>query len=350
MKINFKTVTKTTFISLVSLVSLILLVILISGVYLNNITKKTGKNLFYFVNTGYSVYKQNPYKNSKLINFIILGLDKRNDLLEKTETTDTIIFTSINTENGKINLIPLPRDLWSYDLKMKINGIYPLSIQENKSFEFLESEYQKIYGQKIDKTIIITTSNLIDLVNTIGGVDVYLEKGFTDEQYPNQAHIDNPSSNAPIYKTITFSTGLNHLNQSNITEFVRSRKGFDTSGQETTDVGRVQRQQLLIEAIIAKIRSKDFLTNYNNIVNLYNFWHKDISTNITDFDIAGIGLKLKDQFNQLAINKINIPIGNTSKEGIIYHPKITDFTKQWIYIPTGSNDYSKLQDFIKNSL
>lgn len=343
MKINTKTIVKTIGLSLI-------IIFIAKIIIINNIVAKTGKNTLYFLSTSLNAYKQNPYENSKFINILILGLDKRDDLLEKTETTDTIILASINTENGKINLISLPRDLWSFDLKMKINGIYPLSIQENKSYDFLETEYQKIYGQKIDKTMIITTSNLIDLVETIDGVDVYLEKGFTDEKYPNQTYIDDPNSGAPIYKTIEFPTGLNHLDQSNITEFVRSRKGTDTSGQETTDIGRVQRQQLLIEAIMAKVRSKDYLTNYNNIINLYNFWDKDISTNLSDFDIAAIGLKLKDKLSQLTINKVNVPIGETSKDGLIFHPETTNFTKQWIYIPTDSNDYSKIQDYIKNSL
>lgn len=350
MKTNYKTVFKTISISLLSLIGLIIIIVLIATISINHIVSKTGKNLPYFVNTAKNAFQQNPYKESKFINFLVLGLDKRDDLLEKTATTDTIMLASINTENGKVNLISLPRDLWNFDLKMKINGIYPLSVEQNKSFDFLESEYFKIFGVKIEKTIIITTNNLIGLVNAIGGVDVNLEKGFIDQQYPNQDYIDNPNSGASIYKTIEFPSGINHLNQSNITEFVRSRKGVDSSGQETTDIGRVIRQQLLIEAILAKIRSKEFLSNYNNVINLYNFWQKDISSNITDFDFVAIGLKLKDKFDLLIINKINLTIGNNSKEGLIYHPNTNNFTNQWIYLPTGSDDYSKIQDFIKNSI
>ena len=350
MKINPKKIIKITLFSIVSILGLLVLFLIFAYFYSNNIVKKTGKDVPYFFKTAISAYKQNPYKDTKAINFLILGLDKRDDLLEKNENTDTIILASVNTENSKINLISFPRDLWNYDLKMKINGIYPLSIKENKSFDFLQTEYQKIFDQEINKTVVITTNNLIDLVNTIGGVDVYLEKGFKDEQYPNQAYINNPKSDAPIYKTVEFSTGSNHLDQSNITEFVRSRKGIDVTGQEVTDVGRILRQQLLIESIMAKIRSKDFIENSSNIVNLYNFWHKDISTNITDFDIIALGLKLKSKINLLSINKINIPIGNTPKEGLIYHPEITNFTKQWIYVPSKPNDYSQIQDFIKNSL
>ena len=141
----------------------------------------------YLIETVFNSVKNNPYESKDKINFLILGLDKRDDALEKTTTTDTIIFASLNLKTFKLNLISTPRDLWFYEKETKINGLYPLSLESGQDkFDFLKSNFEKLYNQPIDHVIVLTTDNLISFVNLIGGVDLNLEKGFIDEKYPNQ--------------------------------------------------------------------------------------------------------------------------------------------------------------------
>lgn len=288
----------------------------------------------------------NQFKNKTNINFLILGLDERNDRLEKTETTDTIIFASLNLKDQKLKTISLPRDLWDYDLKTKINGIYPLSLESSNSLKFIKESFSKILGQNIDYSIVITTNNLIDFVKTIKGVDVNLVNGFKDEKYPNPEYITNPK--APIYKTIEFKAGLNHLDESNITEFVRSRKSAETAQQGGTDIGRIERQQLLIEAIIAKVKSKKFISNFSNLTNLYNFWHKNIKSDFGDQQILDLVFLLQKKLMNFSLQKIELPIGLTAKDGIIYHPE-TFINKQWVFIPSDP-DFNQFHQFIFDSI
>lgn len=302
--------------------------------------------LIIFVLSSYILIKNNSYINQSSVNLMILGLDKRDDRLEKTETTDSIIFASLDFKTAKLKTISLPRDLWDYELNTKINDIYPQAEATDKPFEYVQNSFSKLIGQKIDNSIIITTNNLIDFVKIINGVDLYLDKGFKDEKYPNPGYITNPQ--APIYKTIEFSTGQNHLDESNITEFVRSRKSAETAVEGGTDLGRIQRQQQLIEAIISKIKTKKFISNPKNLINLYNFWHQKIQTNLTDQNILSITLMLGDNIKNFSMQKYEIPIGEKPKDGIIYHP--TKFiNKQWVFIPQ-DKEYKGLQEFIKNSL
>lgn len=275
---------------------------------------------------------------------MILGLDPRNDSLEKTTTTDTIIFSSLNFSNQKLTLVSLPRDIWNYELNTKINNIYSMALETNDIFSFIQNNFAKLTGQTINKTIIITTDNLISFVNDIGGVDVYMEKDYKDTEYPNPDYIKNPSPETLIYKTVEFKAGWLHLDQSNITEFVRSRKGAETAAEGGTDIGRIQRQQLLIDAIMAKIKTKEFISNYSNLTKLYNFWHSQISTNLTDKDLISLIFKMKCNYN-ITLNKIDIPIGTTAKDGIIYHPD-KFINKQWVFT-TSDQNYSQLQQFIK---
>ena len=112
--------------------------------FFKNISVSINKPQDYLLNTLYSVNKNNPYQNLKKINFIVLGLDKRDDALEKTQTTDTIMFVSLNLENQKINIISLPRDLWFYDINSKINEIYPLSVNQNNQILYIKEKFQKL--------------------------------------------------------------------------------------------------------------------------------------------------------------------------------------------------------------
>jgi LCP family protein required for cell wall assembly len=340
---------KKTFLSIfvfISFLTIFLSIVFLS--FLNFISQKTGQNSVNLLLTTFSAINENSFQNKDRFNFMILGLDKRDDALEKTETTDTIIFSSLNFNDQKLNLTSLPRDIWDYELNTKINSIYPLALKSENTFPFIESNFSDLTGQKIERTIIITTDSLIDFVNLIGGVDVNLEKGFIDKQYPNPDYIKNPSPKIPIYKTVEFKAGRVHLDETNVTEFVRSRKGGETAETGGTDIGRIERQQLLINAVISKIKSKEFISDYNNIFKLYSFWHKEIDTNISDADLLSILLKLNKNINNITLNKTNVPIGNTKDDGVIYHP-IKFINKQWVFT-TSDENYSKLHDFIYESL
>ena len=220
-----------------------------------------------------------------------------------------------------------------------------ISLNKKNKFEYIQNNFNLIIGQKIDKTIIITTQNLKDIINVIGGIDVYLETELKDSQYPNQAYIDNPKSGAPIYKTIYYPVGLNHLDSTNITEYVRSRKSSDLASNGGTDLGRMARQQKLFDSLLSKILS---IRDPKQLLKLYNYFDKNISHNLVQKDYLNLGLKILPNVEKLKINKINIPTGENPKTDIIYHP-LKFINKQWVFI-TSTSDYQSLKNFISKSL
>lgn len=303
----------------------------------------------HFFKVAYQASKENPYQDKKSINFLILGQDKRDDLLEKTETTDTIIFASLNLEDYSFNMISLPRDLWSYSLKSKINDIYPQSLNQSDGFTFIKDNFQSIIKQPIDHVLVINTDNLINFVTLIGGVDLYLEDAFVDDQYPNPDYIANPIESIPVYKIVEFSDGWLHLDNSNITEFVRSRKSAETSQQGSTDIGRIQRQQLLIEALVNKIKTRSFdITKESQLVGLYKLWNEDIIKDFSDTNVLQILTLLNENIEKITLNEITLPIGQNANDGVIYHPyRFTN--NQWVFIPS-DKEYLKLQEFVQNTI
>ncbi len=305
------------------------------------ISADLGKPPQYLLN----LLKQAKSSNNHLskTNFIVLGLDKRDDQLEKTQVTDTIIFVSLNHLDQKITTVSLPRDLWFYHLDAKINQIYPLSLSESDQNSFIKTNFEKIIGQKIDYALVLTTDNLIDFVNLIGGVDVVLDQGFIDQEYPNPDYIKNPSPDIPIYKTVEFKSGPIHLDNTNVTEFVRSRKGGQTVAQGGTDLARIQRQQLLIEAVLDKVKSAHFIQSYSQLVNFYHFWDQSLIKDISDFDIIDIISSLNFDIKNLSFHKIEIPVGDTASDGLIYHPNRL-FNRQWVFLPS-DKDYQSFHQF-----
>ena len=347
---NLKKISKLFKVFFIFIFGILFFIIFSTAIISSIISRSIGKYPSYLIETVYNSVKSDSYESKDKINFLLLGLDERNDALEKTTTTDTIMFASLNLKTFKLNLISTPRDLWFYEKSVKINNLYPLSLESGQNkFDFLKTNFETLYGQPIDHIIILTTQNLINFVNIIGGVDVYLEKGFTDDQYPNQAYIDNPSPVIPIYKTISFPAGWNHLDASNITEFVRSRKSAETVAEGGTDIGRIQRQQLLIDALLNKIKSGDLASNTDQLKNLYFFWDKNISKTLSDTDALQIALVLKKNLLNISLNKIEIPIGTNNTDGVIYHPEKLKVTKQWVFI-TNDEKYQAFHQFIKNSL
>jgi len=280
------------------------------------------------------------------VNFLIFGLDPRNDQLEQTETTDTIIYTHLSLIDFHVRLFSLPRDLWYYPDSVKINQIYPDSLKSGDSFDYLRSRFQNLTGQPIDKIIVITTADLKNLLSLVGGVDLYLESGFTDSEYPNPDYIKNPTSPIPIYKTVSFPSGWNHLTADNITEFVRSRKSADTAALGGTDLGRIRRQQQLIDALLQKILSQKYHPLF--LRKLFIYFRSNIKSDISRPDLLSLGLKALPRLNNFKLEKIELPTGEDPKTDLIYHPK-SFINRQWVFI-TATPDYQSLHDFIKKSL
>lgn len=326
-------------------VSLFFIVFVFTLLILAFISSKTKVNLFYFPKLLFAtINNPKPFSN---FNLIFLGLDYRNDQVEKTQTTDTIMLFNLNT-SSTVHLISLPRDLWDSLLEIKINKIYPQSVDMPHPYQFVENSFSRITGLPIDRTIILTTDNLAKLIDIIGGVDIYLESGFKDDKFPNPEYIKNPSPQTSIYKEVEFSKGWVHLNSSNINEFVRSRKSSDNAVLGGTDIGRVKHQQLVITALVEKLKSSK---NYNTLINLYIFFHQDIQTNLTDSDIISILLAKKNKLLNLSLNKVTIPTNEDAigiKDYILYYPGFS-VNGQWVFLPKGDN-YQVLHQFIQKSI
>lgn len=321
------------------LILVFLLVFISCFIYLNlYLARVSATPPFYFLKTGLNVLTAPTLTNS--VTFLILGLDPRHDVLENTVTTDTII--AAKYANGQLNLVSLPRDLWIDRIESKINQIYPLALKQPDPFIYINQQFYQITGQLFDRIIIINTADLSRLVTAVGGITVNLTEGFTDDQYPNPEYIKNPFSGVDKNITVEFPPGQNQLDAANIEYFVRSRKSA-TGG---TDLGRIRRQQLVIDAILTKLKSPQFYRDPQKVLAVYRIW-TEMDTNFTDADIASLFRHQYSQIKSLTTQKHEITSSIYDKTGLIYHPLYFK-NNQWVFIPRDPT-FRELHQFINRS-
>lgn len=280
---------------------------------------------------------------SKNPSVLLLGIDERHDLLEKTMVTDTIMLANLNLQTAQFSLVSLPRDLWLEKYKLKINQLYPYSLKNNLNpYDFLKSEFREITGQNIDFVLIINTATFQKVSEIIGPVNVNLPYELIDTRYPNPEYIKNPKAGLPIYQTIHFQKGDNTINKDNVLPFVRSRKGSDDPNLGGTDLGRIQRQQILLEAYLAKLKSSPQL---DLVAKLYQLFKSDIKTDIENENIFYYLFGLKSPQN-LSIKRINIPVNG--KDGLLFEPNYL-VSSQSVILPK-DNSWKQLSSYLQTQL
>lgn len=242
--------------------------------------------------------------NEKLYSVLILG--------ENQKLTDTIILAVVDTEKEKVSLISIPRDL--YFEGRKINEYY-----EFYGIDKISTIVEKITGIKPDKHIVFNFKSFTDLVDSLGGVDIEVDKKIVDNSYP---------TSDKKYKVVTFEPGLQKMDGERALEYARSRKS-------TSDFDRSERQQKIIIALKEKLKSAGVLTNIQFLVQTYENISSNFSSNLTALE----AIQAFDSYKNYQISAGNV----LSNENFLYSSKST--TGQSILLPKSGN-YLDLQQKI----
>lgn len=297
-------------------------------------------------------------------NVLLLGIGGGTH--EGPELTDTIIFANINPKQNTVNLISIPRDFWMPDLVAKINTAYYFGQQkDDKGIKLSSASVEKILGEDIDYTVVIDFQGFVKMVDHLGGIDVDVEKSFTDEQYPVKGKEDDlcgqeeegledlmatASSELDVfpcrYKTITFEKGETTMDGQTALEFVRSRHGTNGEG---SDFARSNRQQKIIQAVRSKALSLGIVLNPVKVYGAYNIIKENLNTDIEEETYDDF-IKLADKMQDAKIKSfvLSLPDEQQEKPGLLTNPLFSEqFSYQWVLIPrTGSGNYSEIHKYV----
>ena len=174
------------------------------------------------------------------------GVDTRGELTEKARS-DVNILAAVNPETKQVVLINTPRDYY-VDLagtnskdKLTHAGLYGVQT----SMDTLGN----LYGVDVQHYIRINFAGFINIVDALGGVDVYSDQAFTSVGSPG------------YYDPTTFAEGWNHLDGKSALAFARERHAFKTG-----DIQRGINQMKVIDAMAEKLKSPALLMSFSKLM------------------------------------------------------------------------------------
>lgn len=147
--------------------------------------------------------------------------------------SDTLIVASLDPRTGRVNLLSIPRDT-----RVEIPGRQGFD-KINAAFayggaELTRQTVSQFLDVPVDRYVRLKLDGLMQIVDVLGGIDIYVEK--------NMRYRDRAGG-----LKISLKKGLQTLNGEQAQEYVRFRH------DENGDIGRVQRQQAFIKAVVAKL-------------------------------------------------------------------------------------------------
>ena len=171
------------------------------------------------------------------------GIDTKGDISTRSRS-DMNQLMVVNPQTGKVLLVNTPRDYYvqlagTTGLKDKLThaGIYGIDTSVGTM--------ANLYGIDINYWVRVNFTSVTEIVDAVGGVDVYSDTAFTTS-----------SGHFRIVK------GMNHLDGAQALAFSRER--YHVSGGDNT---RGKNQQLVIAAILQKVTQPSVLVNYTSILN-----------------------------------------------------------------------------------
>ncbi len=203
-------------------------------------------------------------------NILILGMGGAQH--EGPYLTDTIILASIKPSTKQIGLLSIPRDLYvpipNYGWR-KINSANALGVAESKDGGLLTSKVvSNVFNVPIHYWVRADFNLFKELIDELGGIEIEVEKGFVDNQFPGVNF---------TYRIISFKKGLQTMDGQKALEFARSRHG--TNG-ENSDFARAKRQQKILYAIKEKFEKENIISQPRKIWGFYNALKDNLSTNL----------------------------------------------------------------------
>ena len=202
------------------------------------------------------------------------GVDNRGELTEKARS-DVNILAVVNPTTKQVALINTPRDYYvdlaGTDSKDKLThaGLYGV--------ETSMATLGNLYGVNVEHYLRINFAGFINIIDAIGGVDVYSDQAFTSVGSPG------------YYDPTTFAEGWNHLDGKSALAFARERHAF-ASG----DIQRGINQMKVIDAMLNKIKSPALLMGFSKIMDAAS------DCFVTDFSQDQISALVRMQLSDFA--------------------------------------------------
>jgi len=177
---------------------------------------------------------------------------------------NTDVIAALRVEGGHTTITQVPRDSYIEAEQygpMKINALY-----NSGGVEALKKELAARLGRPIHHHMIVNLGAIRRIADTIGGIEVDVPK--------RMFYTDNTQG---LY--IDLRPGVQNLKGRDLEGFLRFRH------DETGDIGRMERQQLAVQALFRKLTRPEQLVRLPALVMLSG---KDLQTDMGPMELGGL--------------------------------------------------------------
>lgn len=197
------------------------------------------------------------------VNILVIGSDYRPS---SGYRTDVMMLVSIHTDEGTVSVVSFPRDLYVTIpgwMDQRINTAFP-----HGGFSLLAETLSYNFGVKPDYYILTTFDGFINIIDTLGGVPVNIEKTLTDK-------CDLPQA---VNTYCTVHPGVMIMNGKMALWYVRSR-------YSTSDLDRLRRAQEVLQGLFNRLMSLDAVSH---LPELYASYRDSVQTNMSIDEMASL--------------------------------------------------------------
>ena len=190
---------------------------------------------------------------------------------------------------------------------------------------------QNISGLQIPYFAVMDFSGFEQAIDKVGGVDVTVDRTFTDYQYPD--------SGTGYLPPQTFTAGKQHMDGATALIFARSRHA---AGDEGSDFARSLRQQKIIQAFKEKVLSQNLIGSAATINDLLGIFADHFHTNMSPAEIYELYSLVKDKNMQTLTLSLDPDTHLICQE-------ISAADGAYILTPCADKSEQDIQNFFKNS-
>lgn len=220
---------------------------------------------------------------------LLMGVDSEYDGLNANAAFngDTLMLITFNPQTLTATMFSIPRDTY-VPIACNNNRYNKINSAAAYGTSCVINTIQNLTDIKIDYYAKINFNGVIDLVNTLGGIDVFVEPPDYDYYISvyGEGRLCESNSLRDMTNLVCMNTGMQHLTGEQTLAYARNRHGYILS-----DIARNKHQQLIIEALSKKLLT---ISSLNDIEKIIDTISKNIATNIQTNQILSIYNTIKN--------------------------------------------------------
>ena len=188
-----------------------------------------------------------------VMNILLIGIDNRSEELSSGRA-DANIICSINKQTGAITLTSIGRDtaveVPGYKTRKRLNTAFKFGSKDGDIVKGAELDMKTInrnFKMNISRYVLVNIHGLADIIESIGGVDMYLTKAEASA-INYELFVKEPMGSNKGRQKLKQQEGVQHLDGMQAVTYGRIR---NLKGQN--DLNRNGRQRVLLETLLKTV-------------------------------------------------------------------------------------------------